>query len=464
VLNTAQYYSLDMVSGFCNLGEMCLVLGSNDVSKSTLMRALCGRLNQEEEVSGGILVNGMPLGKSHQGWRRMTPYVAATDSTHYPVLTVRETMEFAAQCTSDGTRSFQEIRNKSDRLLEILGLDHVADTVVGDENLRGVSGGQKRRVTVGEMMTDPNCAFFCLENITDGLASTDSKELIENLARACKVYGNGGFVSLLQPSDAMVELFDKLLVLTSEGEMCYFGPIDRNVLRQVFLGPDVDPTFDAGSICDLVLGQSNETSLVKSFNASDAHDQLVHVLAKIRTDAPPARDRNLDSLLPDKKYSTGRWYQFRVLGARKLKLIARNAVTYMRVGIAIVFGVIIGSLFGSLGNDIGGALARTGYIFLNSFLVLMLSSAITIPDAFRWVLLSHTVYNLVVCFYSIADSFLVFSFYLMQFRARVTTFKQRSAEFFSGRVSYLVQVILDLPLSILEAILLSTISYFWVGT
>lgn len=54
--------------------------------------------------------------------------------------------------------------------------------MVGDENLRGISGGQKRRVTVGEMLLDHNCRFVCLENITDGLSSTDSIKLIHDLA------------------------------------------------------------------------------------------------------------------------------------------------------------------------------------------------------------------------------------------------------------------------------------------
>ena len=125
---------------------MCLVLGSNDVGMSTIVRTLCGRLNDNDELFGTILLNGMPMGKSNQGWRRLTSYVSASDTTHSAVLTVQETITFAAQCTSDGNNSntsASDIQAKVTELLEILGLDHVADTVVGDENLRGVSGGQK---------------------------------------------------------------------------------------------------------------------------------------------------------------------------------------------------------------------------------------------------------------------------------------------------------------------------------
>lgn len=143
------FYSLDDCSGYVKSGEMCLVLGSNDASKSTLLKALSGRLNSQDELHGTILLNGMPLGKSNQGWRRLSPYVSASDTSHSPVLTVRETFTFAAQCSCTGP-----VDDKVDQLMDALGLTNVADTVVGDENLRGISGGQKRRVTVGEMMLD----------------------------------------------------------------------------------------------------------------------------------------------------------------------------------------------------------------------------------------------------------------------------------------------------------------------
>lgn len=207
------------------------------------------------------------------------------------------------------------------------------------------------------------------------------------------------------------------------------------MLQSVFLGPDADPSQDSGSICDLVLKHSlrdsfhQEDETVKSFAQSPTGNDLTQELKHIRVEAPPARERNIDALLPDKKYSTSRWYQFGILCGRRKKLIARNAVTYTRIVIAVFFGLIIGSLFSVLDNSIMGSLGRTGYMFLNSFLVLMLSAAVTIPSSFR---------------------------------ERVTLFKQRSAEFYSGRVAYLSQVLMDMPLSVLEAVLLSSISYFWV--
>ena len=373
----------------------------------------------------------------------MCSYVSADDGTHSPVLTVGETFTFAAQCTSDGASTDAEIQERVDSMLEALGLSHVKDTVVGDENLRGVSGGQKRRVTVGEMLMDPNSRVFCLDNITDGLASTDSFSLIQQISAACKKARLASIITLLQPSDEIIQLFDKLLVLSSDGAPSYFGPVDRQKLREIFLEENANvEKEDAGSIADLVMNQamskgsindpdSKEDQASSRYLKSDLHLNLMKDIGHIRANAPAARDREtvLAKFLPSEKYATSGWYQLRILANRRIKLIMRNTMTYARVFIAIAFGIIVGSLFSALKRDTIGALGRSGYIFLSSFLVLMLSAAVTIPDGFR---------------------------------QRITLFKHRGAEFYSGRIAYLIQFALDLPLSILEATLIAVISYWWV--
>eukprot|EP00529_Nitzschia_sp_RCC80_P042044 CAMPEP_0113449746 /NCGR_PEP_ID=MMETSP0014_2-20120614/5464_1 /TAXON_ID=2857 /ORGANISM="Nitzschia sp." /LENGTH=108 /DNA_ID=CAMNT_0000341045 /DNA_START=276 /DNA_END=598 /DNA_ORIENTATION=- /assembly_acc=CAM_ASM_000159 len=108
----------------------------------------------------------MTLPRSLQGMRRLCPYISASDQTHSPVLTVRETFEFAAECTSNGEQTKEQISHRVDDMLKALALDNVGDTVVGDENLRGVSGGQKRRVTIGEMAIGSGATFLFCDAIT----------------------------------------------------------------------------------------------------------------------------------------------------------------------------------------------------------------------------------------------------------------------------------------------------------
>ena len=147
VQNRQPLHALTNITGLLHSGEICLVLGSNDESKSTLLRALSGRLSKQDEQSGTIALNGMPMVQSsgyQQGWRRLCPYVGPSDQDHAPVLTVRETFDFARRCTaasSAATAPGEVIEHDVHKLMVGLGLDHVADTVVGDENLRGISGG-----------------------------------------------------------------------------------------------------------------------------------------------------------------------------------------------------------------------------------------------------------------------------------------------------------------------------------
>jgi len=107
-------------------------------------------LSDKYHVSGSIRLNGevIPTQKQH-GWRRIAAYVSADDGTHAPILTVRETLRFAAECTRSPTESTPaQIDDVVNEVLELLDLTYVADTVVGDENVRGVSGGQKRRYVI----------------------------------------------------------------------------------------------------------------------------------------------------------------------------------------------------------------------------------------------------------------------------------------------------------------------------
>jgi hypothetical protein len=300
-------------------------------------------------------------------------------------------------------------------MLQVLGLENVADTVVGDENLRGISGGQKRRVTVGEMLLSSSALFLGLEQITDGLSFADSLSLIDRITRICKTFRVAAVVSLLQPSDEIVRLFDKLLVLSPEGgSVSYCGPVSRDILRQVFSARGgatggSSPSASDGSICDLVLNPSVKAfqEIRGRFRETVAYSDLVRSLAEMRS-RPVDEANELHRVLPREKYALPWRLQFRVLAARRLKLILRNVVTYTRVAIAVVFGCIVGSLFSELSANMLGCLSRTGYIFLHCFLVLMLSAAITIPQTFR---------------------------------ERVTLYKHRSAEFYSSRVYYLTQLV-----------------------
>lgn len=173
--------------------------------------------------------------------------------------------------------------------------------------------------------------------------------------------GHSACISLLQPSDDMVELFDKLLVLTSNGECAYFGPVDRPLLREVFLGAN-DTDGDRGSIADLVLEASldktgaKEEEVKSRYDASELARSHVEAIARLRS--RPRKGMGVADLLPKEEYPNSWLYRFKIIMERRVKLINRNAVTWMRMLIAILFGFVIGSLFAYTPNNIVGALAK----------------------------------------------------------------------------------------------------------
>lgn len=227
----------------------------------------------------------------------------------------------------------------------------------------------------------------------------------------------------------MVETFDKIMVLSSNGECLYFGPTDRELLRETFLGDD------NGSVADLVLDASldktgkAEEDIRSRYLSSKTYQSVADEIAKLRS-RPRERGRGVEDLLPSSEYPNNFSFRFGIISDRRIKLICRNAVTWTRMFIAVLFGLVIGSLFANSPNSLAGALAKNGYIFLHCFIVLMLSAAVTLPSCFR---------------------------------ERSTLFKHRSAEFYDSKSSYISLLLTDAPLSILEAVLLATISYFWVG-
>ena len=159
----------------------------------------------------------------------------------------------------------------------------------------------------------------------------------------------------------MVTLFDKLLVLTNEGEMSYFGSVDRSLLREIFLGT-TDPEGDKGSIADLVLEASldktgqMENVIKRRYDNSNTSQSLRGMIAQSRSEAP--KGRSIHDLLPQESYSNSFLYRFKLIAQRRVKLIRRNSVTFMRMTIAVFFGLVIGSLFANSPNNLGGALSK----------------------------------------------------------------------------------------------------------
>ncbi|KUF92061.1 hypothetical protein AM588_10006646 [Phytophthora nicotianae] len=173
--------------------------------------------------------------------------VDQTDN-HIPTLTVRETFKFADMCVNgrpeDQPEEMRDIAAlRTELFIQILGLEDCADTVVGDALLRGVSGGERKRVTIGEVLVGGQSLFLC-DEISTGLDSAATFDIVKSMRTWCKTLGGSVVIALLQPTPEVVEMFDDILMI-NEGYMVYHGP--RTEILEYFedhgftCPPRVDP-------------------------------------------------------------------------------------------------------------------------------------------------------------------------------------------------------------------------------
>ncbi|KAK7255299.1 hypothetical protein RIF29_28706 [Crotalaria pallida] len=238
------------VSGIVKPRRMTLLLGPPSSGKTTLLLALSGKLDPNLKVSGRVTYNGHGMNEFVP--QRTAAYISQHD-VHIGEMTVRETLAFSARCQGVGTRydllselSRREIEAKikpdpdidvymkataaigqeeslvTDYILKILGLDTCADTMVGDAMLRGISGGQRKRVTTGEMLVGPANALF-MDEISTGLDSSTTFQIVSSLRQYVHILNGTAVISLLQPAPETYDLFDDI-ILISDGEIVYQGP------------------------------------------------------------------------------------------------------------------------------------------------------------------------------------------------------------------------------------------------
>lgn len=144
------------MSGHAEPGKMLAIMGTSGAGKSTLLDILSGRL-LSNNMSGLILANDKPV--SFSSFRKKTAYVKQSDSL-FPYLTVKETLHYAAHLGIHG-KTYVEREIAAMKTMCLLGLGHVQDTIIGDNSSRGLSGGEKRRVSIAvDIIHGPRLIFL----------------------------------------------------------------------------------------------------------------------------------------------------------------------------------------------------------------------------------------------------------------------------------------------------------------
>ncbi|KAK9470227.1 ABC-2 type transporter-domain-containing protein [Dipodascopsis tothii] len=230
--------------GVLQHGEMLMVLGRPGSGCTTFLKTIAG------ETHGFYLDEGTEF--NYQGissdvmrkqFRGEVIYNAETD-VHFPHLTVGQTLHFAALARAPSNRIEGVDRetyalHMRDVTMAMLGLSHTVNTKVGDDYVRGVSGGERKRVSIAEAMLGGS-PLQCWDNSTRGLDSATALGFIRNLKMFARTTGITSLVSLYQASQDAYDEFDKVIVLY-EGRQIYFGP--TGLAKQYFL----DLGFDCAS-------------------------------------------------------------------------------------------------------------------------------------------------------------------------------------------------------------------------
>ncbi|XP_007019995.2 PREDICTED: ABC transporter G family member 25 isoform X2 [Theobroma cacao] len=207
---------LNNITGVASPGEILAILGPSGSGKSTLLNALAGRLQQGHGFSGTILANNK---KPTKQIAKRTGFVTQ-DDVLYPHLTVRETLVFCSLLRLPKTLTTKEKTSIAEMVLSELGLSKCENTIIGNSFIRGISGGERKRVSIAhEMLINPS--LLILDEPTSGLDSTAAHRLVSTLGSLAQK-GKTIVTSMHQPSSRVYQMFDSVLVL-SEGKSLYFG-------------------------------------------------------------------------------------------------------------------------------------------------------------------------------------------------------------------------------------------------
>ncbi|XP_057514507.1 ABC transporter G family member 11-like [Actinidia eriantha] len=206
---------LEGLTGYAEPGSFTALMGPSGSGKSTLLDALSARLAANAFLSGTILLNGRKTNLSFG-----TAAYVTQDDNLIGTLTVRETISYSAQVRLPDKMAWSEKRALIESTIIEMGLQDCADTVIGNWHLRGISGGEKRRVSIAlEILMRPRLLF--LDEPTSGLDSASAFFVTQTL-RGLSRDGRTVIASIHQPSSEVFELFDRLYLL-SGGKTVYFG-------------------------------------------------------------------------------------------------------------------------------------------------------------------------------------------------------------------------------------------------
>ncbi|KPI38214.1 ATP-dependent permease PDR15 [Cyphellophora attinorum] len=228
---------LHTMDGFIGTGKMLLVLGRPGSGCTTFLRTISGQLSGLQLTPESVIkYQGVDQATFLKNYHGRAVYNQESDQ-HFPHLTVEQTLEFACRAQTPQARLENVsrpmyVQHMVNVMLRMFGLTHVRDTKVGNDYIRGVSGGQRKRVSIAEMAFTRSC-LAAWDNSTRGLDSATALDFVQHLRTLSDLAGITQAVAVYQASQSMYDTFDTILLLY-EGRQIYCGPVQS--ARAYFIG------------------------------------------------------------------------------------------------------------------------------------------------------------------------------------------------------------------------------------
>ncbi|MCJ1352541.1 MAG: hypothetical protein MMC33_002525 [Icmadophila ericetorum] len=436
-------------TGVVRHGEMMLVLGKPGSGCSTFLKAIANNRESFAGVTGEVSYGGITAEKQNKYYRGEVSY-NPEDDAHMPALNVWQTLKFSL-LNKTRKRAKGEIDIIINALLKMFAIRHTSKTLVGNEYVRGVSGGERKRVSIAETLATKS-TVTCWDNSTRGLDASTALDYAKSLRIMTDVSGRTTLVTLYQVGQSIYDLMDKVLVIES-GRMIYQGPAGQAKQYFIDLGfhcPDRQTTADfLVSVTDPLEREFREgfadrapktaEELERVFKASDAYravladveDYEKHLrqteFAEAKEFKQSVKEQKSKNVPKSSSYTVSFWQQILACTRREFWLFWGDKTTiYTKLFVITSMGLIVGSLFYNQPDNTEGAFSRGGTAF---FSILFLG----------WLQLTEL---------------------MKAVSGRVVIARHKEYAFYRPSAVVIARVITDLPLLIFQVVEFGIIMYF----
>ncbi|KAF9088861.1 hypothetical protein BGX23_007058 [Mortierella sp. AD031] len=448
---------LHPMNGFCKDGEMILVLGRPGAGCSTLLRVLANDRKNYKSVDGEVTYGPFSSDEIRDHHRGEVLY-NQEDDFHYPTLTVRQTLTTALKTKTPGKRLPEQTHKKQfvDEFLDVLtkmyGLTKQVETVVGNAFIRGVSGGERKRLSIAEQMATRS-SINMWDGSTRGLDASSALDYVKSLRVMTNLMSKATMVSIYQASENIYDLFDKTILLY-EGRCIYFGP--ANEARKYFIDigfecPARQTTADfLTAVTDPHERKARpgfegripqtpkqfEDAFKSSAHYTSIEKQRVAYQASVDEHNPVAHFKEATKQVKQKHVSVKNPYtisfagQVKALTIRQVQLTRGDMTSVIsRYASNVIKAIIVGSVFYKLKADATGTFTRGGVLFFALLFNALISQA-ELP---------------------------------MAMQGRPILYKHKNFAMYRPSAFAIAQICVDIPLIIVQIILFAVVLYFMAG-